>query len=140
MPETEPPIADGPAANEPPPPRRSRGGRPKNPPGTVRATTIGVRVSPAELDALQAKAEQMGMTPAHWLREAALSRRLPTPPVPAINRAHYAELARLSANINQLAKLANTGHPVTVDSAFLQRLGTEVARLRLTLINAGGRP
>lgn len=128
-----------PEAANPAPPKRGRGGRPKNEPGTVRATTIGVRVSPAELQALQAKAEQMGMTPAHWLRKAALSRRLPTPPVPAINRAHYVELARLSGNINQLAKLANTGHPVTVDSAFLQRLGTEVAQLRLALINAGGR-
>ena len=139
MPETESPI-DGSALDDSPPSSRSRGGRPKNPPGTVRATTIGVRVSPTELQALQAKAKQMGMTPAHWLREAALSRRLPTPPVPAINRAHYAELARLSGNINQLAKLANTGHPVSVDSAFLQRLGTEVAQLRLALLNAGSRP
>ena len=143
MPESK--VLEPAPAADAPPPKRGRGGRPKNAPGTVgagptRATTIGVRVSPAELDALQAKAEQMGMTPAHWLREAALSRRLPTPPVPAINRAHYAELARLSGNINQLAKLANTGHPVTVDSAFLQRLGTEVAQLRLALLNAGGRP
>ena len=137
MPESK--VLEPAPAADAPPPKRGRGGRPKNAPGTVRATTIGVRVSPAELKALQAKAEQMGMTPAHWLREAALSRRLPTPPVPAINRAHYVELARLSGNINQLAKLANTGHPVTVDSAFLQRLGAEVAQLRLALLNAGDR-
>ena len=140
MPETESPIVDAPAANEPPPSRRSRGGRPKNPPGTVRATTIGVRVSPSELQLLQAKAEQMGMTPAYWLREAALSRRLPTPPVPPINREHYAELARLSGNLNQLAKLANTGHPVNVDSTFLQRISAEVAHLRLALIGADRTP
>lgn len=130
----------GPAADAISSPKRGRGGRPKNPPGTVRATTIGVRVSPAELEALQAKAAQMGMTPAHWLREAALSRRLPTPPVPSINREHYADLARLSGNLNQLAKLANTGHPINVDSAFLQRIGTEVARLRLALIGAERTP
>ena len=123
-----------------PPPKRGRGGRPKNPPGTVRGTTIGVRVSPAELESLQAKAEQMGMMPAHWLREAALSRRLPTPPVPPINREHYADLARLSGNLNQLAKLANTGHSVNVDSAFLQRISAEVARLRLALIGAERSP
>lgn len=120
-------------------PRRGRGGRPKNEPGTVRATTIGVRVSPAELETLQAKAAQMSMTPAHWLREAALSRRLPSPPVPPINREQYAELARLSANLNQLTKLANSGQSVAVADALLQRLVGEVGRLRLALLGAGGR-
>ena len=120
------------------PPKRGRGGRPKNAPGTVRATTIGVRVSPAELQALQAKAQQMSMTPAHWLREAALSRRLPCPPVPPINREQYAELARLSANLNQLAKMANSGQSVIVADPLLQRLASEVGRLRLALLGAGG--
>ena len=123
----------------PAPPKRGRGGRPKNEPGTVRDVTIGVRVAPAELAALTAKAEQMSMTPAQWLREAALSRRLPSLPVPAINREQYAELARLSANLNQLAKLANSGQPVTVADAPLQRLAGEVGRLRLGLLGAGGR-
>ena len=128
-----------PEAADPAPPKRGRGGRPKNAPGTVRDVTIGVRVAPAELAALTAKAEQMGMTPAHWLREAALSRRLPSPPVPPINREQYAELARLSGNLNQLAKLANSGQSVTVADALLQRLAGEVGRLRLALLGAGGR-
>ncbi len=126
-------------AADPTTPKRGRGGRPKKAPGTVRAVTIGVRVAPAELEALTAKAEQMGMTPAHWLREAALSRRLPSPPVPPINREQYAELARLSANLNQLAHAANIGQPVIVDSLLLQQLAGEVGRLRLALIGAGGR-
>lgn len=93
---------------------RRRGGRPKADPADVRASTIGVRVSGVEHEALRAKAKEMGMTPAQWLREAALSRRLPAPPVPAINREQYAELARLSANLNQLTRLANEGNFVTV--------------------------
>lgn len=121
------------------PPRKGRGGRPKGDPSAVRASTIGVRVSAEEYAALRAKAEQMGMTPAHWLRDAALSRRLPSPPVPAINLDQYAELARLAANLNQLARAANEGRPVTVDAALLQRLAAEVGRLRLALIGAGGR-
>ena len=60
------------------PPRKGRGGRPKGDPSAVRASTIGVRVSAEEYAALRAKADQMGMTPAQWLREAALSRRLVT--------------------------------------------------------------
>ena len=66
-------------------------------------------------------------------------RRLPSPPVPAINLDQYAELARLAANLNQLARAANEGRPVTVDAALLQRLAGEVGRLRLALIGAGGR-
>ena len=121
------------------PPRKGKGGRPKGDPAAVRTSTIGVRVSADEYAALRAKAEQMGMTPAQWLREAALSRRLPSPPVPPINREQYAELARLSANLNQLARLANSGEPVTVADALLQRLAGEVGRLRLALLGAGGR-
>ena len=120
------------------PPRKGRGGRPKGDPSAVRASTIGVRVSAEEYAALRARAEQMGMTPARWLREAALSRRLPSPPVPPINREQYAELARLAANLNQLTRLANEGRPVTVADALLQRLAGEVGRLRLALIGAGG--
>ena len=117
------------------PPRR-RGGRPKGDPAAVRVETIGVRVSPDEYAALRVKAEQMGMTPAQWLREAALTRRLPSPPVPAINREEYAELARLAGNLNQLTRLANTGEPVTLSEATVAELSEEVRRLRLALINA----
>jgi len=114
--------------------KRGKGGRPKGDPADVRVSTIGVRVSPAEYASLKAKAEQLSMTPAQWLRDAALSRRLPSPPVPPINREQYAELARLSANLNQLAKAANEGRAVTVNDALLQRLSAETGKLRLALI------
>jgi hypothetical protein len=119
-------------------PRKGRGGRPKSDPSAVRAATIGVRVSPAEYEALKAKASRMGMTPAQFLREAALSRRLPQPPVPQVNREQYAELARLASNLNQLVRLSNSGRPVTVDDSLLRMLADEVGRLRLALIGAGG--
>lgn len=116
--------------------RKGKGGRPKGDPAAVRVATIGVRISAAEYAALKLKAEQMGLSPAQWLRVAALSRRLPPPPVPAINREQYAELARLAGNLNQLAHLANEGRPVTVSSALLQQLAGEVGRLRLALLGA----
>ncbi len=118
-------------------PRKANGGRPKGDPAAVRTTTIGVRVSPSEYSALREKAAQMHMTPAQWLREAALSRRLPSPPVAAINREHYAALARLSANLNQLTRLAHEGRPVTVADALLTRLARETKRLRLALLGLG---
>ena len=119
MPEPTPaPLAD---AEAPIAPRRGRGGRPRHAPEAARALTIGVRVTPAELTTLRTKAEDMGTTPADWLRQAGLSRRLPSPPVPAINRLEYAELACLSGNLNQLTRVANGGQPVTVADDHLDR-------------------
>jgi len=115
---------------------KRRGGRPRGAPDALRTATIGVRVSAAEYAALRAKAETLAMTPAQWLREAALTRRLPSPPVSAINREQYAELARLAANLNQLTRLANEGDRVTVATALLTKLKTELSRLRLELIGA----
>ena len=126
---------EGPPASASPGPKR-RGGRPRGVAADLRTATIGVRVSAAEYAALRIKAEAMAMTPAQWLREAALTRRLPTPPVSAINREQYAELARLAANLNQLTRLANEGDRVTVATALLAKLQTELSRLRLQLIGA----
>lgn len=117
-------------------PRRSRGGRPKSDPAAVRRATIGVRVSAPEYAALRERAAQMGMTPAQWLREAALSRRLPSLPVPVANREQYAELARLAANLNQLAHAANSGEPVQVNDELLTAVADQVKHLRLVLIGA----
>lgn len=118
-------------------PRRSAGGRPRSDPAAVRSATIGVRVSASEYASLRAKAAQMHMTPAQWLREAALTRRLPSPPVAAINREQYAELARLAGNLNQLTRLANEGGNVKVADALLARMAMEAKRLRLALLGIG---
>ena len=119
------------------PTSKGRGGRPKGDPSAVRVSTIGVRVTADEYAALKTKAGQMSMTPAQWLRQAALSRRLPSPPVPAINREQYVELARLSANLNQLTRAANEGRAVTVNDNLMKRLSAEVNRLRLALLGTG---
>jgi len=118
--------------------RKPTGGRPKGDPALRRNETIGVRVSADEYAALRAKATMMHMPPAQWLREAALTRNLPSPPVAPINREQYAELARLSANLNQLARLANEGDRVTVDDSLLKRVANETRRLRLALIGVEG--
>jgi hypothetical protein len=117
--------------------RRSAGGRPRGDPAAVRGATIGVRVSASEYATLRAKAAQMHLTPAQWLREAALARCLPSPPVAAINREQYAELARLAANLNQLTRLANEGGRVTVADGLLASMTIETKRLRLALLGIG---
>lgn len=117
--------------------KRTAGGRPRCHFDDLRDKTIEVRLSTREVIALREKAKAAGLTPGRLMRESALSRRLPSPPVPAINREQYAELARLSANVNQLAKLANAGQHVTATNALLLHLAGEVGRLRLSLIGAG---
>ena len=63
----------------------------------------------------------MGMPPARWLRIAALAHEggFPPPPVPAINRAIYSELARMGVNLNQLARAANEGRLDGLPLSFL---------------------
>jgi hypothetical protein len=116
---------------------RSAGDRPRGDPAAVRSATIGVRVSASEYATLRAKAAQMHLAPAQWLREAALARCLPSPPVAAINREQYAELARLAANLNQLTRLANEGARVTVADDLLASMTIETKRLRLALLGIG---
>ena len=109
------------------------GGRPKGDPSAVRRITIGVRVNAAELETLQRKASYMGMSPAQWLRTAALSRQLPPSPVPEANREAYGELTRLAVNINQIARAANEGRAV-VSSTILLGVRKEIIRLQRALL------
>jgi len=117
--------------------KKGSGGRPKGDPEAIRVHRVNARLTADELSTLNQKAALLGIPPAQFLRDAALKRRLPPPPVPAINRQQYAELARLSANLNQLAHAANRGQPVTVSDALLRQVAEEVAQLRLALIKAG---
>ncbi len=115
--------------------RKAKGGRSaKKDPTLVRSATISVRVSASEYTELREKAKTMGFTPAQWLREAGLSRPLPLPPVPTINREEYAELARLAADVSDLTRLANEGKPTAVPSALLEQLTAEIKQLRFALL------
>ena len=137
--ETPPPPAPGDSPlPDAPPARRGKGGRPKGDPAAVRRSTIGVRVSAAEYATLRTRAEQMGLTPAQFLRHTALTRRLPSPPVPAVNRDEYAKLGRLAGNLNQLTRRANTGQNVILTDPLVQLLRTEINRLRQALLGTGG--
>jgi hypothetical protein len=117
--------------------QKNKGGRPKGDPTTVKNLIIGVRVSLAEFETLREKSAKMGMTPAQFLRETALTRRLPAPPVPAINVEQYAELARLAANFNQLSRHANNGRVIHMDNELLKTALVEVQRLRQALLGVG---
>lgn len=111
-------------------------GRPKCRPADVRRQTMGVRVSSTEWDTLCRKADALGIAPTTWMRQAALGKATPRAPVPAINRQAYAELSRLAANLNQLARAAHENR-VAVPAALLDDLYAQVQALRLGLLGAG---
>ncbi len=110
--------------------------RPKIAPEALRSATIGVRVSPAEYEALREKAAALRLTPAQWLREAALSRRLPPPPVPPVNLETYRELGKIGGNLNQIAARLNAGGTAPELAAAVGELAALVRRVRLEALGA----
>lgn len=89
---------------------KHKGGRPAVGKEKIRFKTIGVRVNQKEWDTLNQKAQEMNMSPAQFLRDAALKKRLPSPPAPELNCKAYAHLMHLASNINQLTRSVNSGN------------------------------
>ena len=116
----------------------NKGGRPKIDPAAVRTLNLSVRLSPAEYAALRERAAQLGMKPGQFLRHTGLTRRLPPPPVPAINRESYGNLARLANNINQLTRRANEGKLTGFPAANVKLLRVEIKQLRAALLGLSG--
>ncbi|MDD2967569.1 MAG: mobilization protein [Desulfovibrionaceae bacterium] len=114
-------------------PRYKIGGRPPLEKKRVRNKSIGVRVNQAEWEELQRKAEYLNMSPATLLRISTLQRRMPSAPVPTINRKSYAALIRLSVNINQLVRAVHMGKRDIPLFLFLE-LKKELAHVQAQLL------
>lgn len=73
---------------------------------------LAIRLSDAERDTIDGMAAACGLCVTEYIRSAALRQNLrPLPKIPAANLKIYAELGRLSGNVNQLAKAMNQGLP-----------------------------
>lgn len=111
---------------------RRRRGRKGQPVPDLRSHTVSVRLNEIELARLDKWRATVSMQRGEYLRAAAFE-TLPTP-IPEINRQAWAELARVGANLNQVAKQLNEGSRL----ADLAGDAVEVLReLRLALIGAG---
>ena len=111
-----------------PPLARTPGRRGRTPkaPEALQRHLVACRLTDAELAQLD-----LGrgiLTRGEGLRQLALARRLP-PHIPEINRQAYAELARASANLNQLARRANIEGQLEVAA-----LSAALAAFRLSLL------
>ena len=74
-------------------------------PKTNRTAWLKLRVTPAEKEAIATKAAAQGQTVTDFIRQRALDYRLRQTP---LEREHVRQLARIGANLNQLARWANT--------------------------------
>ena len=80
----------------------------------IRSSWLKLRVSPSEKAIIVAKAEAQGQSVTDFIRQRALDYRLRQTP---LEKDRVRQLARISANLNQLAKWANThkGRAETLD-------------------------
>lgn len=99
-------------------------------------TRVDCYFSPSERSQLEAKAKLAGLGLSSFIRETALGR--PINVLPTINAERWGELARTTANLNQLVHHLNEGTAYGVDVALLLRLMHEVQALRTELIGAAG--
>ena len=70
----------------------------------TRSAWIKLRVTPAEKEAIAAKAAAQGQTVTDFIRQRALDYRLRQTP---LEKERVRQLARIGANLNQLARWAN---------------------------------
>ena len=70
-----------------------------------RSAWIKLRVTPSEKETITAKAKAQGQTVTDFIRQRALDYRLRRT---MLEKEHVRQLARLGANLNQLARWANT--------------------------------
>lgn len=70
----------------------------------IRTAWIKLQVTPAEKAAITAKADAQGQTVTDFIRQRALDYRLRQTPV---EKEHVRQLARIGANLNQLARWVN---------------------------------
>lgn len=97
-------------------------------------TRVDCYFSPAERDQLQGKASLAGLGLSSFIREAALGK--PIKILPTVNAERWGELARTTANLNQLVHRINEGSLHGVDVSLLINLLEEVQALRRELIGA----
>lgn len=108
--------------------------RPPLPDHERRTVNLTVRLTEGEAADLTTRAAELGLAAGPFLREAALARRLPSPPVPELNRTAWADLSKLASNLNQLARLAHAGQLADVGPEILDDLANQVQALRRELL------
>ncbi len=116
-----------------------RAGRPPKAPAERRTHMLSVYVNAGELAALERRTAAAGIREVGaYVRVAVMAQRPPRAVVPEVNRGAWGELARTTANVNQIAAHLNGGgrfdeRGTARLAQALDVLRAEVRALRLTL-------
>jgi len=87
-----------------------RAGRPPKAPAERRTHMLSVYVNAGELAALERRTAAAGLREVGaYVRVAVMAQRPPRAVVPEVNRGAWGELARTTANVNQIAAYLNGG-------------------------------
>ncbi len=103
----------------------------------TRTAWIKLRVTPAEKDAVIAKADAQGQTVTDFIRQRALDYRLRQTP---LEKEHIRQLARIGANMIQLARWVNIHKSRAEAIGVLTALVSLERELRDTAPPAKGEP
>jgi small-conductance mechanosensitive channel len=101
---------------------------------------LATRVCLEDLLKIKALANTAGLSESAFMRQAALTGKIQPPLViPQINESQWRELARLAANLNQIAARLNSGEAPDAElPALLQEIRRILAEIRAALIGAEG--
>lgn len=83
--------------------------RPKKDISKKRAIVIAFRVSQSEYVIITNNAETVGLSVAEYIRRKCTEKPLPKKKVSPLDRKFFVELSRVGNNLNQLARVANSG-------------------------------
>ena len=97
---------------------------------------IDLYLNCSERAAIAAKAHDAGLPLSAFIRRAALRQKVESPPVASIER--WRELARTTANLNQITHAINDGRATGIDLVVLNELTEQVRQLRLELLGSHG--
>lgn len=112
---------------------KNRGGRPPLLDLERRSVKFHGGFTFAEAKLIAEKAQAAGITEAEYIRHAVLQRELKT--VPAINKQTYHELGKVGVNVNQCARLINSGSNASSELATaLTKLAPVISQLRQQLL------
>ena len=114
---------------------KRRGGRPKKSPAALRNKRLNVRFTESEYGVLCLKAAAANLTPTDFAHAKIIGADIPKS-VPKLNIEMYRWLHPLAVNINELAKKANSGEQVQLDSSSLNSFSNELNKLRRALLGA----
>lgn len=97
---------------------------------------IDLYLNASERAAIAAKARDAGLPLSAFIRRSALRQKVEAIPVASIER--WRELARTTANLNQITHAINEGRATGIDPMVVNELAEEVRQLRLELLGSQG--